>query len=331
MLTIFFGDCDTTVADQARAVDKDAFLVDRSNVLDLIDNLPTKPTSIYTSLADLPKDLTVVYKLLGCADIVIYCPPQKWSDSKLVDVNDPTASVQGLTEFVLNQVNKEKANVKNLDLFNYSIDNYAKLASSRKTNNPQLWVVGCSNSHATGVDNNQRYGQLVADHLNVPVSFLTCPGSSIQWATDQILRSDLRADDIVIWGLTDESRFPIWTEKNELAHINTNYIENTTTLSSRTLNQLLVHPTNFYQAIIHVLQVLNFCKKAQAKLLIFGLGVSDSLSIHLHAIPEFINFLNKESNSRYIDVGTDNQHPGPKQHKEFADICINRLKALNYI
>lgn len=325
MLTIFFGDCDSTTATQAKQFDLSACLLTEYNMEQLSND-----ATVYTSLADLPKDLSQVYQLLDRADTIVYCPPERWSDNLEVDVNNPTKSMQGLTEFILNTINQEKGNVKNVNLFNYPTESYTKLVSSRKTDNPQLWVAGCSTSHATGVKDTERYGNLVADRLGLAVSFLTFPGSSIQWATDQILRSDIKEDDIVIWGLTDESRFPLWTESNELIHIHANQAK-ATALPSNIIDRLLVDPTNFYQAITHVYQVINFCKKTKAKLLILGLNASDALSLHLHNRPEFIKFINKLSNTRYIDLGTDNQHPGPKQHKIFADLCINKLKALNYI
>jgi hypothetical protein len=330
-LTLFVGDISEHTAQAAVAHDPTAFLIDQSNYQIAVDH----PAVAYTSLGDLPDDLALVYQLFDRADQLVYVPLQaEWSDHKSVDVTHPTQSMQGLTEFVLSIFAKEKSNVKNLNLSAYSIDKYTKLASDRKTSDPQLWIAGCSTSHATGVNDNQRYGHLVADRLGLSASFLTCPGSSIQWAADQILRSDIKANDIVLWGLTDESRFPLWSEENKVIHVHANQLEQQQSinhLSSNIVAHLLVDPTNLYQAVIHVQQVVNFCKKIQAKLLILGLNVSDTLSLHLQVVPEFVKFVNKISNSRYIDLGTDNQHPGPQQHQAFADICINQLKSLNYI
>jgi hypothetical protein len=322
-LTLFVGDVSEHTAQAAWAHSPTAILIDQTNYATVFKD----STVAYTSLGDLPNNLTLVYQLFERADQLVYVPRSTtWSDGKLVDASNPTASMQGLTEFVLSIIDKEKNNVKNLDFSNYSVEEYTKLSSGRKTDCQQLWVAGCSTSHATGVADDQRYGQLVADQLNLSATFLTCPGSSIQWAADQILRSDIRTGDVVIWGLTDESRFPMWSRENELLHIHPNQ-----PAAKGIIKQLIVDPTNFYQAIVHVYQVINFCKKIQAKLLIFGLNASDTISLHLQAVPEFIKFVNKISNTRYIDFGTDNQHPGPKQHQIFADICVNQLKSLHYI
>ena len=32
----------------------------------------------------------------------------------------------------------------------------------------------------------------------------------------------------------------------------------------------------------------------------------------------------------YIDLGTDNQHPGPNQHKQYADTILKFLKENNH-
>ena len=54
--------------------------------------------------------------------------------------------------------------------------------------------------------------------LNLPVSTLAQGGTSIFWAADQILRSDIRKDDIVIFMLTSTHRFPYYTN-SQLKHI----------------------------------------------------------------------------------------------------------------
>lgn len=323
-LTIFVGDVGVELSIKAKQFDPNAVLVDFSNYTQILQNTYIEPTTIYTSLGDLPKDETTIYQLLNRATEIYYYKPQIWSDSR----------IQKYIETILFYINKQKNNVHNLDLAHYNITKYTQLTDHRKNNNKHLYIAGCSISNGCGVKNSERYGQLLADKLNLPAIFLTADGSSITWAADQILRSDVRENDIVILGLTSENRFPYWGVNNNLGHIN--LVHRTSTklqvpLDSNTLDSMLVHENCDYQAYTHIEQVVNFCRKIKAKLLLIGLLSSDNLNIHLHHIPEFIAYKNFSNSTSLEDFGTDNKHPGPKQHKLYADFCLEHLKKLNYI
>ena len=239
-----------------------------------------------------------------------------------------------LTERILQEFSLEKNNVHNLNLPNYT-ELYTKLVDSRRTPDQQLWISGCSISHGVGVAQEQRYGQLIANLLRLPVSFLTASGSSIPWAVDQIVRSDICAGDIVILGLTEEFRFPYWTTNNTVWHIGVNHQNQSdrlpfTNLSSNIIDRLITDDNCFYQSVIKIHQLVNFCRKLNVKLLILGLLSSNCLAFHLNNIPEFINYKNVKS-ATWVDLGTDNQHPGPQQHQLFTDFCQTTLNKLNYI
>ena len=344
-INIYIGDTSENLAIAARTADPTAFLIDHSNFKEFLDS-PKDNSTVYTSLGDLPKILTgtkkvpnynnAVYSLLDLADNIYYCSPDIWTDNKTIDLTNVTNSLQGLTEYILYEFKQQKNNVYNLDLSNYSSQVYTELVDVRKTNNQQLWISGCSISHGVGVDTNQRYGQLVADELNLPVSFLTAGGSSISWAIDQIVRSDICSGDIVILGLTQEVRFPYWTTDNNLWHITINHRDqaqrlSSTNLTSDIIDRLITDDNCFYQSIIRIHQLVNFCNKIDAKLLIFGLLSSQSLALHLNNINNFVYYKNFESPNCNVDQGTDGYHPGPIQHKLYADFCQATLKKLNYI
>ena len=80
------------------------------------------------------------------------------------------------------------------------------LHATRSTDKSVLWTVGCSVTAGNGVDWEQRYGYLLAQKLGIPEVSLSRAGSSIGWSADQILRSDIRSGDTVVWGLTDTTR-----------------------------------------------------------------------------------------------------------------------------
>ena len=99
------------------------------------------------------------------------------------------------------------------------------VVDQRKTAGQQIWIVGCSYAHGNCLEYiNQRYGQLVAEYYHLPVSFLTKPGSSIDWACDQILRADINPGDIVIWGITSVNRCSWVDDNHELITMGLGYL-----------------------------------------------------------------------------------------------------------
>jgi hypothetical protein len=322
MKNIFFGDNDVELSKIATSADTTAFLLTSENYIDYVNGLDF--TTAYTGLADLPKDISLVLKILDLADTITYCPPAVWSSN----------GIQEYTEFLLLMFNRFKNNVINLDINNLNFSKYVTLADTRQDNKKQLWVAGCSISHGVGVTSENRYGELLSKKLNLPVLYLTQPGSSIEWAADQILRSDVQENDIVVWGLTSEYRFPYWNNKiDKVGHIAQSVIDSGTnfTLDRSVVKQLICNDNHLqYQAIIHIFQVINFCKKVNAKLLILGLLTSHLSVLFLNNIKEFFPYFNTSSLD-YIDYGTDNHHPGTKQHQAYAEYCYQSLKKLNYI
>jgi hypothetical protein len=205
-----------------------------------------------------------------------------------------------------------------------------RLSEYRKTNDSQLWGVGCSFTLGTGVTVTDRYIQLISDEFDLPLNILAESGSSIPWAADQILRSDIRENDIVIWGLTSPERFTYYD--TSVHHIN--YHSNK--LVYKLVPEVfLVSEHLTYQAVISVLQVVNFCSKIKAKLLIGGLLVTSELTEFLEStVKEYflcVPHYQIHGLGNYIDLGLDNVHPGPLQHKLYAENFINELILRKYI
>jgi len=334
--TIFLGDTGSEVAVAARKHHSTAILLDHKNWPTVIAD--RTPSVVYTALGDLPNDSQTIYKILDSADQIVYCPPQQWSDNKTIDPYDITDSIQGNTEWFLFLINNQKHNVSNFDLAHVSCSEALQLQDTRKTNNRQLWLAGCSITHGIGVDSDQRYGEILARQLDLPVAFLTAPGSSIPWVADQILRSDIQANDIVVWGITDENRFCYWQYNNTVGHVNSAHRkwQPKINFSERTLDKLLTDGNCFYQALIHIHQVVNFCKKINAQLLLFGIFESSTLSLNLATLDPYTHYHNPATHSdnrskSFIDLGSDQSHPGPKQHQHYADFCIKELQHRQYI
>jgi hypothetical protein len=324
---IFFGDVQEYLSVIAKNHDDSAQLIDRSNYEQyLLGSVPGK--TFYTSLGDLPKDLGVAYRLLSTAHTVFYCPPAQWSDLLVADICNPCDSIQGLTETLLWMLD-DSVCVKNLTC---SILDPISLVDQRRGAGPQLWIAGCSISHGVGVDTAQRYGQLLADQLNLPCSFLTRSGSAIDWAADQILRSDIQAGDTVLWGLTEPARLT--------------YVDNNTLLSGVNIASYEMYPgykkivdlknlcshNTAYQHFYAIQQVINFCNKIKAKLYLVGLllgsysylGFLKTQKNYIH-IPYNLHFDNFKLLTSFKDLGSDSLHPGILQHKHYKEVILNHL------
>lgn len=329
-LTVFFGDVFENVAIQALQSDNSAFLLNFNNCVEFLNNELRKDTTIYTSIGDLNGNVSQLWQLLNLADAVVYCPPTVWSDGKTVDVFSPTESTQGYSEHWLLMLPQNK--VFNFDRSRLST-NPVPLVDRRRSEEPQLWVAGCSITHGMGVDSSQRYGQLVADELNIPCSFLTRIGSAIDWASDQIIRSDIRTGDTVIWGLTSANRLTYIHNQKLLEGINANsYIFNNQLEKIVSASTLLSQNT-FYHHMYSIDRVINFCNIIKVKLIIVGLLTTDSCLRHLSNTPSFYpyNYLPSVTDDEskfvnfhnYADLGTDFQHPGPIQHSLYKDFILS--------
>lgn len=192
-----------------------------------------------------------------------------------------------------------------------------------------LWVVGCSITHGTGVLPEQRYGQLISNRLSIPAVFLTSPGSSIEWAADQILRSDIKENDLVVWGITSTGRFPYY-QQDKVIHLRPGDFRIKQTPAWYNDFSLDAHHT--YKSILSILQVKNYLEKVGCK---FAFGtllpcIRDDDNNYQHFIENldntFVGYSIQDREIKFVDLGTDDLHPGPKHHQLYAD---QFLKALN--
>lgn len=327
-LTVFVGDTSPDLASKAQQFQADAYLLDSSNYKDFLRTDFLSATTVYTSLGDLPKDENVMCAILDKATHIVYCPSLQWSDRSTIDIYDPTSSMQGMTELLLSIFSKIKNNVTGLDRSKYVISKLTELADVRRSNHQQLWVAGCSIAHGVGVNKDETYGNLLSNMINIPVSCLTMGSSSVEWAADQILRSDIKDGDIVVWGLTYAHRTTWWNEnQNKLQYATLNNIKKiNVNVPAFVLEGLLTSKTQIYRSVIAVNQVVNFCRKVNAKLLIASFVATDPLVIQLEHLPEFAEYKLPCHPQVFADLGTDNEHPGPKQHQLYAEFCLDQLK-----
>ena len=286
---LYVGDNSKTFAFAVKQKHSNAVLLDHSTYKYFFEN-----TNVvgYTSLMDLPKiaqNKTVLYDLCLHADEVHYEPI----------VNDIDSMY--MTEFTLFKANQIKKHTKGLVAQH---DQYLKLRDY-PVSSTNLWLAGCSITNGVGVQKTETFGELLSQRLSLPKVDLSRPGSSIEFAADQILRSKVQKNDIVVWGLTHESRYTIWEDNNS---------------AQGSDNRQLVDETRLYKAVIAVHQVINFCNAIGAKLFLLPVICTEKLHLHICNTKEYVSVPYRYS---FIDLGDDDFHPGPVQHKEYFT-CLDQ-------
>lgn len=310
-ITVFVGDSNDAIAVQARAHSADAYLLDHSNFKKFLKTNFVEDVTIYTAHSDLPKitsDRAVLYEVLNKADVIYYFPPAIWSDQR-TDFFSVT-NQKSLTLYWLSILHNEKNNVHNIDLSEYKNNQYIALRAVKCSTDITIWNAGCSIARGVGVQQGQQYSNLISQAIDTPVVDLSLGGSSIEYAADQLLRSDIQSGDIVVWGLTEETRFPIWDSSS-----------NRVVAGKRTIETLT--ETRIYKSLISVHQVVNFCSKIGAKLILLPIICSKNFCLLLSGLEDFYQL---PYQIKFVDYGSDNLHPGINQHKMYADFCLNILQ-----
>lgn len=317
MITVFVGDVTNKVQIVARDQDPTAQLIEGNNSTDLASG------TYYTSLGDC-LTLDQFINILEQADILIYVPPEIWSDTD----NKNFSYMKKWTEFFLLYF-QDKKSVSGIDdlFFTDQINSILTLVDARKTDSAQLWVAGCSITDGLGVTDQERYGQLIADYLDLPVSFLSTPGSSIPWAADQILRSDIRSGDIVIFGLTSANRFTYYHD--DVTHVNVRYYKQHPEFNNIMNISCLDNSNQHYQVITSIHRVINYCRLIKAKLIIAGILIDYDFLPLVANLPNYIQLFGKfglEASTYFLDTSSiDDEHPGPKMHKWYADQIVSKF------
>lgn len=309
MLKVFVGDNTAYLPEFVKKIDPAAYLCTDKNYTTSITG------TVYVSLAEL--SIKNFCELIKIADTVVYCPPKSWSTKELEDQ----------THLHLNLL----SNIKKIKGFKkiQFVPDYFSISDKRKTEEKQIWIVGCSLAQGFGVADNERYGYLIGEKLNLPVSFLTETAGSIKWAADQILRADIREGDLVIWGLTAVGRIPFVDDNDQLHHIMPYSRKDNKEFKNLFSKNFLVSNHVCYEAISHIEQATEYMNKNNIKYILglFPLSMSKHKDKLLKYISQFNNSVllyNTESNEkRFIDLGSDNLHPGVLQHQWYADSILD--------
>lgn len=299
---LYVGDTTTEFAQRVKQVDPGAVLVTEHN----ISKLDTIKTA-YTSIGDLGSlAWGIEFKQLLDASTAITYIPGVVADAGN-ELNDTDHTKLLLENYKLT-TGKDIAGLDGL-VGCYSA-NFLNVHAGRQTDNKQIWIVGCSNTNGIGyVDVGQRYGDLLSAELNLPATFLSKNGSSIDWACDQILRADIKSNDIVFWGITHNSRITYYS-REKLLHINPYSITRQIPLARLDDFDLL------YRNVRCIHQVINKCQQQNIKLFMLDILPNPLLKPFLYKLENYD--VGVEYYGKFVDFGQDGEHAGPEQHKIFA-------------
>ena len=268
----------------------------------------------YTSLSDLGS-VDLLYKVIDACDEVTYLPSNGAPNEEM------------LVNVCLQFINRKT--IKNIEskVDPFLSNSILSLEGKRESTEPQLWVAGDSRVYGIGVNDDQRVGNLLSQGLDLSLTTLAFRGTDATWAADQILRSDIQANDTVVWVLTEHHRFTTIDEHGELIRVNPYYYDKWRKQLEGlfSIDFLANEPMQLYRYISSVYQVQNFCQKVGAKLVVVYL---DNSPLMLQQFRDLPNFINLSGNNFHVDIGSDGIHPGPETHKKYANEILKFLETL---
>lgn len=313
MRKLFVGNTDLSLSIEAKKHSPNAQLIESYN----LNNLKNIDVG-YISIGD--HSVNDFVSALTQAKELHYVPSTNWD-----------SSTKFQTDFWLKYFSHRKT-VHNFTPGSTADSSMLELVDQRKTADQQLWVAGDSFTVGTPwVAEEETYRQLLSNKLQLPVSTLAKGGSSISWAVDQILRSDIQPGDIVVLMLTSIHRFPYYDGK--LNHIYGRSWDLNPKLNKIINQNILVLPHLFYIACRSISQLICDSEKVGYKLVITKTPLDDTE--HEFAMLEFLSNFScfahnyYDSDAKLIDYGNDNDHPGPLQHQHYANIILEHLNNEN--
>jgi hypothetical protein len=320
MITYYIGSNRDYLAKLACTHSPDAKLLSSNNLDKVVDG-----GVYYTSLADFDGQILIFNKALALADTLIYCRDSNWEDSSLEKKWTESSLCYFANKKIVNGI-EHLASVNDVAL---------DLVDSRKTESQQIWNAGCSITCGDGVLEDERYGSLIAKQTGLPISYLARSGSSIEWAADQILRSDIKENDIVIWGLTSINRLPHFDTK-KITHVNPSIYYKNPQFIDIVNPDLLDSATRIYKAVTSVFQVINFCQKVNCQLVLAGILINEDdvknflkIKNYIHLYGYYGYIKHNKVPLPFIDIGSDGKHPGKQMHQYYAENIINKLSESN--
>ena len=106
----------------------------------------------------------------------------------------------------------------------------------------------------------------------------------------------------------------------------------------------LMSENTFYTHLYSIERAINFCNKCQARLILFGILTDFGMARYLAGKENYYQYVTEYSSqltgykkviaslvgpfdakNHFKDIGTNGTHPGPEQHKLYADFLLKIL------
>lgn len=203
---------------------------------------------------------------------------------------------------------------------NYKKTEPTKFYHNVKTiKNPCLWVFGCSHSYGTGLESGQRYSEILAAHLDLPLMLVAEPGSSLGWSLDQIHQVSIKPSDVVVWQITT----PLRTTKfnGELQHMMLSNHASQCYLEVFTEHQVL------FDNLQRLRQGINYLRSLGSKFVMTSLDVKDSY--YYQYLKEYTQYPEYcYTPGIWKDLAKDRLHPGPLSNLALAKCLHDHLQLM---
>jgi len=190
---------------------------------------------------------------------------------------------------------------------------------NNRSNEPTLWVFGCSHSHGVGLlPNEKRFGEIVAESLNLPLMLISKPGSSLNWSTRNLVAANIKPNDVVIWQLTTPHRVSQYN--------GTNTIE---IMLAQSTDRCLVEIFDDSQVFFDHINLLNlgvrYLRSVGVKFIIISI-----LPRLKNLFYDYFTEYSKYPEYCYtpgcqVDLGTDQVHDGPMSHRALAQRLLDHI------
>lgn len=286
-------------------------------------NSSTK-SNCYTTLEDLNYKLHELNELIDLSSNICLVD----LNENFVDVIADTSLYLYLNFFKELKKIKDTNKVQNFDWYAKINKNlFGQLTNIRQSDDKCMWVTGCSIAYGVGVTDEERYPTLLEKKLRIPMVLLAKP-SSIPWQADQLLQSDIRKGDIVVWGLTSFNRINYangtdWKNCGISGYLNLPKSKQYWSID------YFNSATQSIPCIKNILQVINFCKKMGATLYLINMletTWTDFIFAQEENYLDLTTAYDSKGRHMYLDLGTDGIHPGPVQHQKYAEAIYNLIK-----
>lgn len=191
---------------------------------------------------------------------------------------------------------------------------------SRHSNDPVLWVFGCSHSAGVGLlPREKSFGGLLGETTGVPAKIIAQSGSSTHWSFRHLVNADIQQQDTVVWQLTVPERLTRFQNRQSFE-----------VQLRDSLDLLNVYDDDniFFNQLSMLRAGVLYLRSKRCKFVITSLlaGSNQHRAKYLYeylAYPEYCYSPNYK-----VDLGTDGIHVGPLSHQRLANSLLDHVQLL---